>query len=118
MTTMAKMKRVKGEPREVFVYRYLPPTTTGQSRKWIGNFTVVSDLDRILRAKGPGRYRLEWRDDHRWIVEVKIRVVRREGRVVEGRPLLPPRKVGPPRDLPSAETLERRRLRSMRRQRE
>ncbi len=110
------MSREKREAHEVFVYRY--DRSMGRTREFVGNFTLATDLPRVLLTAGRGRYRVEWRDDRRWIVRVEVMVVRSDGRVVRGEPLLGPRKVGPPRDLPDAATVERRRMRSIKRPRE
>ncbi len=89
-------KRVPGEATQIFLYRYLTRTRRGQPRELVDNFTVRSDLERVVRDIGPGRYRLEWRDNNRWIVRVRVWVVRENGEVVVGKPRRPRRKVGPP----------------------
>jgi hypothetical protein len=90
-------KRYVTSPREVLVFR-LP--RTGRCRTLIDNITASSDHIAVLRQHGVGRYRLEWRDVHRWIVCVQVLVVAPDGSVVRARPKPRARRVPPPRVVP------------------
>lgn len=101
-------ERTPGKATQVFIYRYLRRTRLGQPRELVDNFTPQSDLERVVRDCGPGRYRLEWRDDKRWVTKVRVWVVLRNGEIVDGRPLRRRRKVGSPVHVPPPRRLESR----------
>ena len=90
-------KRYVTSPREVLVYR-LP--ATGRCRTLIDNITASSDVVSALRQHGVGRYRLEWRDAHRWICFVQLMMVAPDGSVRRVAPKVRARRVLPPRLVP------------------
>jgi hypothetical protein len=92
--------RERGPATEALIYRLIDGS---RRRTLVDHITATSDYKQVLRSKGPGRYRVEWRDARRWIVAAQGYWVYPNGRVeqVRGRrPPRRPRKLGQPRRVP------------------
>lgn len=104
MTTQPSRPRWRPRPSavEFLVYRYGEITRRGLKRQLLGNYTAQSDLRTALQSHGVGRYRVEYRDRRRQVVEVLVFTVLRDLSVKRARPLKKPRKLPPPMHLPRA----------------
>ncbi|MFO0560238.1 MAG: hypothetical protein U0269_19635 [Polyangiales bacterium] len=73
-------RHLKGAAVEVFIYRvrYGQPGRGGK-RRYVANVLPTVAVA-IARRAGPGVYRLEYRDQRRWVVSVQMLVVESDGR--------------------------------------
>jgi hypothetical protein len=99
-TKKQKSSKIPEAATEFFVYRCLKPTETGMARELVGAFVIKSSLNTVLYHAGPGRYRVEYRDEKRAILKVSLWVVYSDGQVKRGVPLKKKRKVGPAKFVP------------------
>jgi hypothetical protein len=72
-------RHLKGPPVEVFVYRVIYGRKgRGGQREYVGNVVPNIAVPFAQRA-GRGVYRLEFRDARRWVVAVRMVLVRADG---------------------------------------
>ena len=90
--------RTPGHPVEMFVWRLYEKVGRTWRRKLLRNTEVTQDFPLVFRGLPVGRYRVEWRDQRRWVCRVEAwriteRGLRRLPPAAERRPR---RKVPPP----------------------
>ena len=74
-----KIDRKPGLAVEILIFRL----HSGTERELVDHLTEYSCPEKALRAHRPGRYRVEWRDERRWIVRAQGFTVSRQGDVNE-----------------------------------
>lgn len=78
-TSKGSRKHLKGPVVEVFIYRVIYGYKgRGGRRKYVANVLFGCEVEAAFRA-GPGIYRLEYRDERRWIIRVRLLRVSQDG---------------------------------------
>lgn len=98
----APRAREPGPAVELWIYRYdTSATNRGGRRELVFNAKPEGGAEHSLyRLFGAGRYRLEWRDERRWLVRVKVVDVAKNGLRDGPKPKAVKRTVPPPKPLP------------------